>query len=424
MSFNREKIKDYFLLDTGVENIFINEYMASAPGDFVKVYLFALMYADLGLSLSNEDIAKHLSMEHEDVLRAWTYWEKCRVIRKVRRDSENKFDYDVEFLMLKEQLYGDRSGGKNPGQEQNTQALMGDKHIKDMFSAIEKITGRVISGTEMMEVLSWINDFNVEPEVVVYGYSYCIQRKKKNIKYIAAVISGWAGEGLTDLQSVEEYMSRQDKKQHIYRRVFQALGFSRNPTEEERRIMDTWFEDLGFTMEKVLEACGKTAGIPSPSINYVNRVLINWHEERSAKTASGRSKDVSVSEIAAYYEMLRERDEAEAEKRRAEVYAAVPRIKEIEDSITACSAEISKLIISDAVDREKAVEEIKKKVEKLNTEKAFLLTDNGFELDHMDVKYVCPMCKDTGILETGERCQCFGEVTREKIQAAADRKTE
>ena len=73
--------------------------------------------------------------------------------------------------------------------------------------------------------------------------------------------------------------------------------------------------------------------------------------------------------------MLRERDEAEAEKRRAEVYAAVPRIKEIEDSITACSAEISKLIISDAVDREKAVEEIKKKVEKLNTEKAFLLTD-------------------------------------------------
>ncbi len=27
-----------------VENIFINEYMTMAPGEYVKVYLFALMY--------------------------------------------------------------------------------------------------------------------------------------------------------------------------------------------------------------------------------------------------------------------------------------------------------------------------------------------------------------------------------------------
>jgi len=33
MNFIKEKIKDFFLLDTKVENIFINEYMPSAPGD-------------------------------------------------------------------------------------------------------------------------------------------------------------------------------------------------------------------------------------------------------------------------------------------------------------------------------------------------------------------------------------------------------
>ena len=41
-------------------------------------------------------------MEHEDVLKAWTYWEKCRVIKKIRKDSGGKFDYDVEFVTLKE----------------------------------------------------------------------------------------------------------------------------------------------------------------------------------------------------------------------------------------------------------------------------------------------------------------------------------
>ena len=90
MSFKREKIKDYFLLDTGVENIFINEYMASAPGTLSRFYLFALMYADLGIDLTNEEIARHLSMEHEDVLKAWTYWEKCRVIKKNKKGQRRQ----------------------------------------------------------------------------------------------------------------------------------------------------------------------------------------------------------------------------------------------------------------------------------------------------------------------------------------------
>ena len=65
MGFYREKIQDYFLLDTAVENLFINEYMKSAPENYVKVYLFALMYADLGVSLTNGDIAKALGLEPE-----------------------------------------------------------------------------------------------------------------------------------------------------------------------------------------------------------------------------------------------------------------------------------------------------------------------------------------------------------------------
>ena len=416
MSFKREKINDYFLLDTGVENIFINEHMASAPGDFVKVYLLALMYADLDLDITNEEIARHLSLEHEDVLKAWTYWEKIGAVRKIRTNPEDKFNYDVEFVTLKGQLYG-KSSKKNYAADHNTKSLMADKDIKDMFAAIEKITGRVISGTELMEVLSWINDYGAAPEVVVYGYSYCLQKKKKDIKYIAAVIKAWAAEGLRDVLSVEKHLSENEKKQYLYKRVFQALGFSRNATEEERRIMDTWFETMGFSLDRVLTACSKTSGISNPNINYVNKVLINWYEEESSGNAGGGSdkKEVTSGEILKYFEMLRQKNEEAAEERRSAVYDAVPRIREIEDELTGISSEMSRMIISDRVDRKEAMEGLKKRMDHLNTEKAFLLTDNGFEIDHMDVKHRCPDCKDTGMLETGEKCKCFAEVTREKI---------
>lgn len=416
MAFRREKINDYFLLDTSVENLFINEYMASAPGDFVKIYLFAQMYASLGIEISNEEIAKYLSMEHEDVLRAWTYWEKMGVIRKIHQESADKFDYDIEFILLREQFYGDKDTPRPIGLDQNMQSAMSDKAIQEMFQSIEQSSGSVLSGTEMMEIVSWINDFNASPEVIAYGYAYCVKRKKNNIKYIAAVISSWTQRGLRDIESVEKHLSETDKKNHMYKRIFQALGFSRNATEQERLIMDTWFEDMEFSLDKVLEACAKTTGIANPNINYVNKVLANWYEERTGKDRSGKSKELTHTDISQYYEKLREKEEKEAEARRAEVFAKVPRIKDIERELSAGSRELSRVIISDAVDKKAISAKIREQAKALNIEKAFLLTDNGFETDYMDIHYQCPMCKDTGVLETGEKCQCFGEVTRKKIE--------
>ena len=106
MRFYREKTEEYFLADTRVENMFIHEFMAAAPDRYVKVYLLALMHADLGVRISREEIARHLSMDEEDVLKAWTYWEQMGVIRKRAGESGDKFDYDVEFVSLRQQMYG------------------------------------------------------------------------------------------------------------------------------------------------------------------------------------------------------------------------------------------------------------------------------------------------------------------------------
>ena len=112
MSYKRETIKEYYLHDTKVENVFINEYMTDAPGDYVKVYLFALMYADLGIAMGSEAMAKQLHLAEEDVLKAWTYWEKKGAVKKHFMDPSDKLHYQVEILNLKEQIYGRRAKKK------------------------------------------------------------------------------------------------------------------------------------------------------------------------------------------------------------------------------------------------------------------------------------------------------------------------
>ena len=417
MGFYREKIQDYFLLDTAVENLFINEYMKSAPENYVKVYLFALMYADLGVSLTNGDIAKALGLEPEDVLKAWSYWEKQNIIRKHMKGSESGFDYDVEFLVLKEQLYGQPAAPQT--NIQTIGRLMEDPPIKQMITDIEQNFGRVFSSSEMHKILSWIEEYQMLPETITYAVAYAKKQRKTSLKYIAALVQDWGSRGLRDVASVEEDLAKKDRRHTMRRRVFQALGFNRNATEEEKRIIDSWFDEMGMSMETVLDACSRTSGISSPNINYVNKVLQSWKQE--GKTEKTSSDKLTAREIMEYYDLLRKKEEEEAEHRRQEVYARVPKIREIEDQITALNSELSRIIISDTIDKKKAGEKIRQEMDNLNMEKAFLLTENEYELDYMDIQYTCPQCKDTGMLETGEKCQCYEKVTRDQINSLLTR---
>ena len=85
-NFIKKQIREAFLFDTKVENLFISEYMITAPGDFVKIYLFALMYTELEEDISNETIGKQLGLQIEDVLKAWTYWEAQGIVRKIYKN--------------------------------------------------------------------------------------------------------------------------------------------------------------------------------------------------------------------------------------------------------------------------------------------------------------------------------------------------
>ena len=412
MGFKKEKTKEYYLLDTPVENLFINEYMTGAPGDYVKVYLLALMNAELGVSLSNEDIAKQLAMNIEDVLKAWTYWENLGVIRKTNISRENLLEYDVEFVLLKEKLYGPQEERGYMQADRGVTGQMSSSEYRNMFSRIEKATGRIISGSEMNEIASWIEDFGTEPEVVAFAFEYCAKKKKKAVNYVGAVVRNWVKDGYRTIEDINEHMELLEERAEAYRRVFQALGFHRSPTEEERRIMDSWFDSLKFNMDSVLQACSKTAGISSPNINYVNKILVNWHEEKGGPEKSG----ITAGDKMEYYEALRALNGARAKARKEEVYGKVPEIREIDEEERGLTSEITRIIANGRINGREEIEKIKETIDTLNMKRAVLMTDNGFELDYMDMEYSCPKCKDTGMLETGERCQCFGEITEEKIQ--------
>ncbi|HZK01894.1 MAG TPA: DnaD domain protein [Anaerovoracaceae bacterium] len=409
MSFEREKINTYYLHNTAVENVFINEFIPDAPGNYVKVYLFALMYADIRVSIDNEDIAKQLSLQVEDVLAAWTYWEGRGVIRKLYPDPSDILHYRVEFIDLKEQIYGmnDKSKKKKESVPEKLKGIMDDGELKQMYAQIEQITGRLFHGKEPVTILNWIGDYEISPEIVLFAYEYCKnERNNTRLNYVGAVIKEWAERGLKSRDDIEAHLQENDNRHYLYKRVMKALGFMRNPTEEERRIMDVWFDDLSIHINTVLEACKKTSGISNPNINYVNAVLTPKKKTVSDVPKDGAG-DNKISAVIKSYEKERKANEAAAQKRREEVYKTVPRIYEIEEEIRNISMEISKNMLSQGEASKTKIKSLRSSFEKLSNERSYLLTDNNYQIDYLDTWYNCTKCKDLGILDNGARCSCF-----------------
>lgn len=415
MEFKRKQSTDHYLLDTGIENIFISEYMPAAPGDYVKVYLLGRMYADLGQSISPGGMAHQLNMRETDVLKACNYWEHMGVIRMVKNQDGDL----AEFVNLKELIYNRKKDETKAKPQANpasgNRAILSDKSVQNMYKSIERILGRIMNGTEMMEILSWINDYQAAPEIIVYAFSYCKDKGKESLRYVAAVVKRWVDEGLNDVIAVEEYLNRVDQRYYLYKRVYKALGFARNATEEEMKIMNRWFDDMGYDIDRVLEACKKTSGISNPNINYVNKILVNWYQEETGKTVGidNKSRPVTAADVQKYYVYLRNKAEEEAEERIKEVYETIPEIRSIEEQMNACSRQISKVYLSGSDNKELEVKQLKKTINDLNQEKAVLLTDNDFELDYMDVHYKCDKCRDTGTNDEGGRCQCYATRAKE-----------
>lgn len=413
MNFVKEKIKDFYLLDSRIENIFINEYMPAAPGDYVKVFLYASMYAEHGLNMSNETMAKQLAISEQTILEAWEYWEKMGAIKKRYINSQGKLDFTVEFVNLKELLYGKNTAPvKTETKKQERDNVFGNKAVKTMFNNVEKLFGRGLSSTELSQILSWLSDYHASTDVVYFAVKYCVEKNKTSLKYIEKVVKEWAAAGLETTDQINEYLQELDEKYYKYKRVLKALGFTRNATETEKEMMDTWFDTMGYSMERVLEACTKTAGISSPNFNYVNKVLENWKNEAENKGVDVNKKIVVTQGVLnQYFDYLREKAEKDAERKKAEIYSKLPRIKDIDDEIRKMSSQLSKALIMGSSEEES--KKINKIMDELAVERAVVLTENNFEMDYTDIKYACEKCNDTGITDLGERCSCIKQRTEE-----------
>lgn len=262
--------ESYHMFDvTPVENLFIQEFMLKAPGDFVKVYLYGLKqcYHSSQSEDSIEGFSRALCLENKVVENAFLYWERQGIIKVKKNDGQN---LSVEYLNIKDMLYNNK--------QSSNEALY---HYKDFNQNLQSIFGkRLLTPQEFLRVYDWIEILLLPAEVVLMMVQFYISKKgsRISINYLDRVAESWAKDGINTLQKAEEYIEKYESCYQETIAVLKYLGIHRSPSKAELDLYKKWQDFWGFPLNGILEACKETTKIQSPNMGYLDKILENLHK--------------------------------------------------------------------------------------------------------------------------------------------------
>ncbi len=301
---------------TTVSDIFIDQYMPKANGEFVKVYLYLLRATGSGAGIATiSEIADHFSNTEADIVRALNYWASegilqvqtgadgqitginlCSLavsgiqaaqsnIQSAVSDNAAQNNSTANIQMqdsVVEKLKSQATDKPAPSQKEYTldeiKEFRKNPDISELFFIIETYLKHTLSSTDTNMVLYWLDELHFSTDLVEYLVEYCITKGHSSLRYMNKVALGWANAGIKTVDQAKDDAAAHSQ---IYYTVMKALGITgRNLVDSEVSLINKWVGEYGFDIELVKAACSKTiSAIQKPSFEYTDSILANWRKK-------------------------------------------------------------------------------------------------------------------------------------------------
>ena len=327
---------------TTVSDIFIDQYMPKANGEFVKVYLYLLRATGSGAGIATiSEIADHFSNTEADIIRALNYWASEGILQvqtgadgqimginlcslsvsgmqaaqsniqsavadnaaqnnlqngvinnatqnNLQNSVVNNAAQNISTANIRmqdsvvEKLKNQATDKPAPSQKEYTldeiKEFRKNPDISELFFIIETYLKHTLSSTDTNMVLYWLDELHFSTDLVEYLVEYCITKGHSSLRYMNKVALGWADAGIKTVDQAKDDAAAHSQ---IYYSVMKALGITgRNLVDSEVSLINKWVGEYGFDIELVKAACSKTiSAIQKPSFEYTDSILANWRKK-------------------------------------------------------------------------------------------------------------------------------------------------
>ena len=293
---------------TVLSNLFIDEYMKDANDAQLKVYLYLARMLQAHAPVSISEIADRFNHTEKDVMRALRYWEgkgllaleyasdrSLCTIRLFgpgqRRPEDSPAAAAVSDVSAKDAALPVREPvavishqtvpGADPFEKPSysadeLQAFGRQENAAQLFFIAEQYLGRTLSPSDMKSILFFTDRLRFSDDLIDYLLQYCVERGKKDFRYIEKVAVGWAQAGISTPADAEKHAARYDKT--VYS-IMNALGKTSSPAGSELAYIQRWTGEYGFELDVILEACGRTVlATDRHRFAYADRILSSWFQ--------------------------------------------------------------------------------------------------------------------------------------------------
>ena len=319
--------KDNYTEATAVSNIFIDEYMKDANDAQLKVYLYLIRMMNANLPTSVSDIADKFNHTEKDVLRALKYWEKKRLLSLEYDDSNSLIGIHLLDLNKPRELGGlanpagqrplapvvtltsatsvpdsassvvppeaaampeaaastakPKQTADNPYEKpaytlDQIKAFKSNEETSQLLFIIEQYIGKPLSAAEIRTVFFIQDKLGFSMDLTDHLVQYCVERGKKDFRYIEKVALGWAEKGITTPKQAAALSGKYDK---VVYEIMRALGKNNIPTETEAAYIARWRETFGFETDVILTACERTVlATDNHRFEYADGILSRWQK--------------------------------------------------------------------------------------------------------------------------------------------------
>lgn len=277
-------------LATYIPNEFIDKYMTSANGEFVKIYLYLLRYLNHPEEeFSIGKIADHFDHTEKDVHRALAYWEKLHLL-KLEYDDKNEL---TGICLLNGQAPSTTAAvstektqttriraltipqKKSPTQDELSH-MCEREDVQELVFLAETYLGRTISRTDLEYIFCWYDQMHFSPELIEFLIESTITKGHPSFHYMHKVAEDWYAQGIHSVEMAKQLVSRNNE---VYYAVLKGFGIrGRNLVPSEMELLKKWTVTYGFGKDMIAEACRRTiANINEPRFEYTDSILANWN---------------------------------------------------------------------------------------------------------------------------------------------------
>ncbi|MDD3173191.1 MAG: DnaD domain protein [Herbinix sp.] len=293
ISLHAEGISDV----TIVPNTFIDQFMPSANGSYVKVYLYLLRcFSGNCPEVTISSIADRLENTEKDIIRALSYWEKLNLLILTRNPGKEitainlvdlnqiQKEYTIvpdiepvaEEVAVSIQTEIKPSIHKSYSAEKISEFTNNDG-IKWAMHIVEIYLDRPLKPMDLQLILYLYEELHFSAELIMYLFEYCVSKGKKNASYIEAVALTWAEEGIDTEEKAK--VATTTHNDH-FNTVNKAFGLNRAPGQIERQYITKWVEVFCFSDEIIAEACNRTIlRTQKPDFKYTDKILETWFKK-------------------------------------------------------------------------------------------------------------------------------------------------